>query len=144
VNKYKPKYSILFGNGFTDSQNHHMSKYFLDTNYNYNNISFPINDIMNININNLININLGGFRGPLDCEIFKIFNNNNHINWIYDSGILSNLFYKKDYSLLSNLKNKIVGINVCNVSSTNAIYKKYEKNSDYHNRIGNIIINMCN
>jgi hypothetical protein len=143
IETYNPQIKVLFGTGISDSHNSHMSKKFLE-NFNYSELDMVGNNLMIKNIEISNSCNYGGLRGPLDVIISKKIKNNYEKGWIYDSGLLSYKFFKRDYKRLPNKDGKkFIGINICNVGSSNAFYKKNETNSEFHERLFKEIVPVC-
>jgi hypothetical protein len=139
IKYFNPRLKVLYGTGISDSH-----KVIMDKSYLKGVINFPYNEIMNNNIS-ISNECIGGLRGPLDVEICKNIIKDYKPGWIYDSGILSGSLFKRDYSRLSNLLNidNIVAVNICNASTDNIISEPGESNLEYHIRLMNEMIKVC-
>ena len=136
-NKDSLRSTFIFGTGISDS-----SKYRIP----YDNrieligkktddVFFPINELMEYNINSINRAIFGGLRGPLDVKIAKSVLPNFSKSYIYDPGILMSKLIENE---CVHERNNI-GINLADVSGDNRISKEGESYEDYMERILSVI-----
>lgn len=139
------KSSLLFGTGISDTPKfgipYKNKKNILSG--DYSSLEFPINNIMEFNINVAQQVDFGGLRGPFDVAVCKSYNDNFNKNYIYDPGLLFNKYYICDTKIINNTDNNIVGINMAFVGK-NSLSLKGESHVEYLNRLEKIIFDTCN
>lgn len=130
--------SLIFGTGVTDSPNYqipyHNRKKILS--YDFSDIGFPMNPLMIKNSEIIIKIKNGGLRGPIDCRILGV----SEEEFIYDPGLIAGEmlpFTKKEK------KRDTIGINLCYVSGNNRISKPGEDFESYTKRVFSEIVDLC-
>jgi hypothetical protein len=129
---------LIFGTGISDTPKFKISeetrKNLLD--YNFIDIEFPINNLMIKNIEIIKKIKNGKLRGPIDNIIAGI----NPSDFSYDPGLIAGKYI--NYNKIER-EDKAIGINLCNVTSSNKISKKNESFEKYTNRIVKEIVKFC-
>jgi hypothetical protein len=154
--------SLVFGTGISDSNNFkiinetqhqdgYRDGYLSNDQYGdsisiagYPDLYFPLNETMKFNLDTVHNCNYGGLRGPLDVKIAKSYFPYFNKNFIYDAGLTAASHIPKSNLILPVPTNeKIVGINLAQVSGSNKISIGDETNIKFNRRMIEIVSKFC-
>lgn len=139
------QYSMIFGTGILSDIPLSIDNIEKIKENNYYDLLYNHKEVLKNNIRNTLNIKFGGFRGPLSIFIAKSLFKSYKKEYLYDAGILSDLFLAKEKSNISLLSDKkIVGINLVNVVGPQRLgIVDNEIISSYNERIFQVILDTC-